>query len=52
MAATPKAPPREPQKCAICPKRFTPSRKGHMYCSTACKGRAQAYRFALAGGRR
>jgi len=52
MAATRQAPPKEPQKCVICPKQFVPSRKGVMYCSTACKGRAQAYRFALAGGRR
>ena len=37
------AAPKEPRKCHVCPKQFTPSRKDQIYCSGACKCRALAY---------
>ena len=48
-----KAPPREPKACERpgCPHRFIPAHKNHMYCSSKCKQRVVAYKYALNGGR-
>ncbi len=53
MTASTTAPAKEPVKCACpnCPARFIPRAKNHLYCSSKCKQRVVAYRFALNGGR-
>jgi hypothetical protein len=42
----------EPQKCAVCPKQFTPVRSDQLYCCTACKRRAANYKHVFQAGRR
>ena len=48
------APPKELVKCARpgCAVQFIPRAKTHLYCSSKCKQRVVAYRFALNGGGR
>ena len=53
MASTPAAPPKELVKCARpgCAVQFVPRAKTHLYCSSKCKQRVVAYKFALSGGK-
>lgn len=50
----PQPPAREPVACAHpgCRVTFTPKHKDHRFCSTLCKQRSHAYRFALGTARR
>ena len=47
------APAKEPKACERpgCPVRFIPASRNHKYCSSKCKQRVVAYKFALNGGK-
>ena len=54
MAAAATATAKEPKACERpgCPVRFIPASRNHKYCSSKCKQRVVAYKYALNGGGR